>query len=88
MAEQLLEEKKYTNALYSYLEVAYRDLASPDNLLSSSVYEGIVDIKKTTNMDMNQIKEVWDKYVTRVSLSLSHEDAWKEISEFIIDSEH
>ena len=83
MAEQLLNEKKYENALYSYLEVAYRDLADPEELIDSEVYEGIHKIKKANKMKLSQIKEVWEKYTTRVSLPLPHNKAWKEILELI-----
>lgn len=83
MAEQLLNEKKYKNSLVSFLEVAYRELASPEELISSDVYDGIIEIKKATKMKQEDIKEVWDTYVTRVTLTLPHDKAWEEISELI-----
>ena len=83
MAEQLLNEKKYENALFSYLEVAYRDLSSSEELIDSRVYEAIGKIKKANKMKQSDIKEVWDKYIPRISLPLSRDEAWKEILELI-----
>jgi len=84
MAMQLFSEKKYKNALFAFLEVAYRDLDSPDNLICSWVTDPIYHIIIIQNLDISDVKEIWDtQLVARIRLPLPHDEAWDEISEIL-----
>lgn len=84
MADLAFSEKRYKYALNVFLEIAYRDLDRPDQLVCSRVYEPICEISKTLHLDLSDIKNVWDGGVaTKLALHTDQREAWDEISGYL-----
>ncbi len=84
MGELAFSEKRYHYALNVFLEIAYRDLDGPDQLVCSWVYEPICEISKSLHLELSDIKNTWDNSVTaRLALLTDQDEAWDEISGYL-----
>lgn len=84
MAALAFSEKRYQFALNVYLEIAYRDLDGPTQLVCSSIYGSICEISKALHLDLSDIKNVWDRGIaTKLALPTDQGEAWEEISGYL-----
>ena len=77
MAMQLLSEGKYEYAFSILLEVAFRDALADQ--IHGDVYSNLKQIMVRADMDMIQVKDLWDAYVIRKKPTMGYQKAWIEV---------